>query len=435
MNHFNPHFPLLVVLVAAGCPPNPNLTDTNTTESSTDPSGANSSNSTVNTADPSTTDKPATSGNTTDQIDTTSTSSDTTGQPDTTSTLGNSTGQPDTTSTSDNTTDQPDTTSTSGNTTVDPGTTSTDGSSTSSDTTTGNAVGDCPDGWKRSRTISIINEPEKPLTNFQISIKVPYDDDMNSDFSDIRFVDGMGNPLSHWLEDYTAPIDALMWVKMPTLAAASITEIEMCYGNPDAKSAGDGLATFHFFDGFDANALDPNKWETTAPVEFSLGALKVLKGAVYSKSAPGSFPNLLIEAKGRMVQQSMNATMPGMRISSAQTNVDPGLYMALGGYYLAWNNMMQILGGNFMNMGCCNVSNYNVYGLAMDDGNVYAFANRKFSAVAKATWKKPFFIGLGYETMKNAGEIEIHDMGIDWVLIRKFTSIEPTTTVGAEKNL
>lgn len=429
MNNFNPRLPFIVVLVAlvaAGCPPNANSTDTSTTESSTDGSGG--SNSTVTAGEPSTTDKPATtSGDTTGKPDTTSTSGDTTGQPDTTSASGDTT---NTTSTSSDTTGQPDTTSTS-STTVEPGTTSTSG-----DMTTGNPVGACPDGWTRARTITITNEPEKPLTNFQVSIKVLYDDDMKTDFSDLRFVDEMGNPLSHWLEDYTAPIDALVWVKVPAIAAAGTTDIEMCYGNPDAVSASDGVATFHFFDGFDGNALDPNKWETTFPVEFSLGALKVLKGAVYSKSAPGSFPNLLIETKARMVQQSPNGTMPGMRISSAQTNVNPGMYMSLGGFYFAWDAMQQVLGGNLMNnMGCCDAPVYNVYGLAMDEGNVYAFAQRKFSAVAKATWKKPFFIGLGYEYMKNAGETEIHDMGVDWVLIRKFTSIEPTTAAGAEKNL
>lgn len=417
MNILNPRLPLLVILIAAGCPPNSNVTDTNTTESDNDSSG-DSSNISADTGQPSTTDTPVdTSGETTNKPDTTSSSEDTTA------------------STSGNTTVDPDTTTTSGNTTVDPDTTSTDESSTSGDSTTGNGGGGCPDGWTRARTITITNEPEKPLSDYQISVNVLYDDDMLTDFSDLRFVDGMGNLLPHWLEDYTAPIDALVWVKVPAIVAAGETEIEMCYGNPNASNVSDGVATFHFFDGFDGNALDSNKWNTTSPVEFSLGALKVLKGAVYSKSAFGSFPNLLIETKARMVQQSPNGTMPGMRIGSAQTPINPGLYMVLGGFYTIWDSMQQVLQGGLMNnMGCCDASAYTVYGLAVDEGNSYAFAKRKFKAFAMTTWKKPFFVSLGYEFMKDSGETEIHDMGVDWVLIRKFTNIEPTITVGSEKN-
>ena len=303
--------------------------------------------------------------------------------------------------------------------------------------TTGEPVAGCPDGWTRSRTVTILNEPEKPLSDFQVSIKVIYDNDMKVDFTDLRFVDAMGTPLPHWIEDYTAPIDALVWVKVPAIVAAGTTDIEMCYGNADAADASNGPATFYFFDGFDGNSLDLAKWAATSSVEFSLGALKVLKGAVYSKVSPAKFPNWLVEMRARMTAQSPNGVMPGLRISSAQVNLNPGSYMSLGGYYFSWDAMNNsILMGNLMNnMGCCDSTVYTVYGLAADEGNVYTFAQRKFSAVAKNAWKQQFFIGLGYEWMKNAAETEIHDMGVDWILIRKFTSIEPTTEIGPEKIL
>lgn len=416
-----------LALLLTACPANNNAgTDTSVKETETDPDSGSSGSG----------NNPSTGAQTTGS--TTGPDSTTTGGPSTETTTGpvsTSTTAPVDTDTSTGTsgtsgTTGPDSTSTSTST-------STDGTSTSMGSTTGEPVLGCPDGWTRARTITILNEPEKPLTNFQVSIKVTWDSDMKVDFTDLRFVDAMGTPLAHWIEDYTAPIDALVWVKVPAIAAAGTTDIEMCYGNPDAADASDGSATFHFFDGFDGNALDPAKWEATSSVEFALGALKVLKGAVYSKTSPAKFPNWLIEMRARMTMQSPNGVMPGLRISSAQISLNPGSYMVLGSQYFMWDDMSNtILSGNLTNnMGCCDASVYTVYGLAADEGNVYAFAQRKWSAVAKNIWKQPFFIGLGYEYMKNAAETEIHDMGVDWILIRKFTSVEPTTEVGPEKVL
>lgn len=426
---------LLVALIAAGCQTTVNVSGASATVTDTDSDGnqstTDSDGSGNGTTDPQTTGDPNTTSGKPDsssgEPDTTSTSSGTD-----TDTTTDDTGKLDT-STSGNTTDETGSTSTSGDTTGKPDTTSTSGN----DTTGGDPVSGCPNGWTRARTITITNDPEKPLTNFQISIKVVWDDDMNVDFSDLRFVDAMGTPLPYWLEDFTVPIDALVWVKVPAIAAAGTTEIEMCYGNPDAVSESDGVATFHFFDGFDGNTLDPTKWETTHPVEFSLGALKVFKGSVYSKVSPGSFPNLLIEMRARFAQ-GQGAGQPTLTSSSAQIQADPILNISVGGVYSGQvnNQMPPIFAGHTLqnNQGCCDGTVYNVYGLALDEGYAWAFAQRKWSASGKATWKKPLFLGLG-GGMKNAGEVDFSDMSVDWVLIRKFTNIEPTNEVGPEKAL
>lgn len=424
----------MLTLLIAACPPNNSGTDTSVkeTETGSGSSGSGSNPSTGIETTGSTTLPGSTSTGESSTDTTAGPGSSSTTVPVDTDTSAGTTGTTGTMSTTGTTstagTTGPDSTSTS---------TSTDSTSTSMGSTTGEPVAGCPDGWTRSRTVTILNEPEKPLSDFQVSIKVIYDNDMKVDFTDLRFVDAMGTPLAHWIEDYTAPIDALVWVKVPAIVAAGTTDIEMCYGNPDAADASNGPATFYFFDGFDGNTLDLAKWAATSSVEFSLGALKVLKGAVYSKVSPAKFPNWLVEMRARMTAQSPNGVMPGLRISSAQVNLNPGSYMSLGGYYFSWDAMNNaILMGNLMNnMGCCDSTVYTVYGLAADEGNVYTFAQRKFSAVAKNAWKQQFFIGLGYEWMKNAAETEIHDMGVDWILIRKFTSIEPTTEIGPEKIL
>lgn len=402
-----------LVLIIAGCQTTVNLTEaTDTSPKSTETSGGNTTSTS--------TGKPEdTSGN----------PSSTSGEPGTTS-EDTSTGKVDS-----STTGTSEASTTVSDTSVGASTMGPDTSSSSGDTTTGGPSDGCPSGWTRARTVTITNEPEKPLSNYQTSIKVTWDDDMLVDFSDLRFVDAMGTPLPHWIEEYTAPIEALVWVKVPAIAAAATTDIEMCYGNPDAQDASNGEATFHFFDGFDGNTLDPTKWEATSPVSFSLGALKVPKGAVYSKGSPGSFPNLLIETKFRMTQEP-NGALPVLRISSAQVPATPMMHITPAAIYYGNSGMELYFSGMIQNnMGCCNGGVNTVYGLAVDEGNVYAIAQRKFSVTAKATWKKPFFVGLGHELMKSAGESELFDLSVEWLLIRRFTTIEPTTEVGPEKVL
>jgi hypothetical protein len=390
---------------------NINGSDTDDSEASSD---ASTSDSTTNgpTTDDSTTDGPTTDGPTTDGP--TTDSDTTTGDP----TTGPTTGDP----TTDGTTSE--------GTTTD-GTT-TDG--TTSEGTTGGIDGSCPDGWTKARPVTITNNPNKPLDDYQISVSVDWDDNMQVDFSDLRFIDGEGALLPHWIEDYTAPVDALVWVRVPAVAPAATTAITMCYGNPDAQNASDGFTTFDFFDDFEAAELDTNKWTPTSPVSISLGVLKIPKGSVYSKGAPGSFPNDIIEAK--MHLEGNDGGNPGLRVGSSQTGVEPGLWMALGGFFnVVGENLQPIVTGNFKGAECCTTTQSIVYGLAVDEGNAYVFAKRKHSAFGIGTWSKPYFIGLGDGQMKNAGESDIYDTSVDWVLVRQFTSVEPTTEVGEEVTL
>lgn len=409
------HVCILLALSIAGCKANVNIgdvTDTNTKDTETTAGGTNGvATDPVTTGSPNTTGGPAT-----DTSDPGSTGS--TGKLDTTSPA--STGTLDTTSS--DTTVAPETTETGADT------------STGGGSTTGGPVGGCPNEWAFTRPVTITNEPDKPLSDYQAFVDVAYDDDMNADFSDLRFVDEMGTSLPYWIEDSTAPIDAKLWVRVPTIPAAGDTVIMMCYGNLAAKSTSDGDATFVFFDGFDGNVLDPNKWLATSPVEVSLGALKVLKGAVYSKGAAGTFPNLLVETKARMAQNQQGQE-PVLMVSSAQIPA-AGVRMGVGGFYTIYVGMpgMVVLDGNLKNnMGCCDSLASTVYGFGLDEGNAYAFALRKFSAFTMHSWKQPFFIGFGYESMKDAADTEIRDMSVEWVLVRKFTSIEPTTVIGPEQ--
>jgi hypothetical protein len=106
------------------------------------------------------------------------------------------------------------------------------------------------DGWSRWAPVTVSN-PGSGLTDYQVSVDVNYDADMQPDFDDIRFIDSDGSTgLSYWRESYTASTSAIFWVKVPSIPSGTKV-IYMYYGNDAASSASDGDATFEFFDDFE----------------------------------------------------------------------------------------------------------------------------------------------------------------------------------------
>ncbi|MGE5362941.1 MAG: DUF2341 domain-containing protein [Bacteroidota bacterium] len=70
--------------------------------------------------------------------------------------------------------------------------------------------------------------------------------------ADIRFTDTDGTTLlQYFLETISYPDTAVIWVKIPTVAAASKKTIYMYYGNSSALPVSSGKTTFPFYDGFE----------------------------------------------------------------------------------------------------------------------------------------------------------------------------------------
>jgi hypothetical protein len=66
--------------------------------------------------------------------------------------------------------------------------------------------------WAKRATVTVTNNGAFALTNYQVQFSVPYDGDMNADYSDIRFTDSSGTAtVPFWLESRT-------WTSSPALA-------------------------------------------------------------------------------------------------------------------------------------------------------------------------------------------------------------------------
>ncbi|MCB9815651.1 DUF2341 domain-containing protein [Candidatus Nomurabacteria bacterium] len=106
------------------------------------------------------------------------------------------------------------------------------------------------------KRVRVVNDDSVTYTNVPVKFEVQYDADMQADFDDIRFTDATGvNVLEYWRERYTSATDADFWVKIPTLATSSVTEIYMYYGDVSTTTTSEISNIFNAYDDFDDNNI------------------------------------------------------------------------------------------------------------------------------------------------------------------------------------
>ncbi len=131
------------------------------------------------------------------------------------------------------------------------------------------------DNYKYRKSHTIISNTTT-LTNYQVSLTVNYGSGIDSagvvylnskcnvDFSDIRFTNAAGTPLSYWIESKTDSSTATVWVKVDSIATTPGSTIYIYYGNTSATSESSGDNTFIFFDNFEGTSLNTTtKWTLT----------------------------------------------------------------------------------------------------------------------------------------------------------------------------
>jgi len=125
-------------------------------------------------------------------------------------------------------------------------------------------------GWLYRKPVAI-NNTQNPynLTNYQVFLHVVYEQDMRSNFEDIRFAwynstSGMEQEINYWIEKNVSSSYAKVWIKIPfikgsTYYSKSNTTVFMYYkyteyGN--VYSTSNGTQTFDFFDGYEDGSTD-----------------------------------------------------------------------------------------------------------------------------------------------------------------------------------
>jgi hypothetical protein len=110
--------------------------------------------------------------------------------------------------------------------------------------------GGAASGWTYRERVHVVNNTSSAATNVAVKVNLPYQSQMQADYRDIRFTSNNGTTtIPFWIETYTTA-SANVWVKVPTLAAQSSTDVYVYYGNASAAASSTGSSVFtYFFDG------------------------------------------------------------------------------------------------------------------------------------------------------------------------------------------
>ena len=146
----------------------------------------------------------------------------------------------------------------------------------------------------KSIPITIVERSGNDLANYTVKVELTadnfndWDSILYDNGTDVYFTDSQGTPLYYWVEYFNkTEKKAIMWVKIPSISANEILTINMHYGadNP-YKEYMNGTKTFIFFDDFDGNDLDPNKWST----EWLYGASYTVADSIITITSGGIRP-------------------------------------------------------------------------------------------------------------------------------------------------
>ena len=158
--------------------------------------------------------------------------------------------------------------------------------------------------WTHSATLEINNSAcGTALTDYQIAFTINTEalvslGYMAGDGKDIRFIDSDGTTqLPYWIESGMNTTNTRIWIKIPSVPAATTKNISLYYGNPAAVAISNADYVFGFFDDFDT--YDDTVWEKThSSATVSNSKLQITYGAVYTEAPVlSSTHDNLVEAK------------------------------------------------------------------------------------------------------------------------------------------
>jgi hypothetical protein len=297
-------------------------------------------------------------------------------------------------------------------------------------------------GWQYRRPITINNSSNSnSLTDYQVLVTLDTQSlisagKMKTDCGDIRFTDSDGSTLlNYWIESGCNTASTKIWVKVPSIPANSSKTIYVYYGNPSATSLSNGDATFDFFDDFLGTSVDTSKWIITDTTGWSIvsGELKGTNTTGRLTSIPTFNPGIILEIKSRYISLPPNGYQIGgffistsdgfgfLNHPSTDYYRNDATWVQLGPTSPSATNLLTKITVKSSTQVDLSVTNYNT-------GASY----QSVSNIANTVSNEPIALGRRYDGYYTAQSYEAY---WDWIRVRKYTSPEPTTSVGAEETL
>jgi hypothetical protein len=290
-------------------------------------------------------------------------------------------------------------------------------------------------GWQYRKPITINNtQNSNTLTNYQVLVTLDTQSlisagKMQPYCNDTRFTDSDGNTLlSYWIESGCNTTSTKFWVNVTNIPASSTKTIYVYYGNSSATSASNGTATFvKFFDfnsGTGQNCYSPGSWQWRCdyPGNFSYFTGRT-SGGVYGSN----YTSVAYEG-AYSINSTIGDTSAGYYLDfDAEFNFTqfptPDNYLTT--FYLKTEASGSETSSNFVITQKYSTiwENVTIHNINQDWTRVQAITNSSYSRL------RIFFRAHTSTT----GATSIQKIWVDNVFIAKYTSPEPTTSVGNEE--
>ena len=176
--------------------------------------------------------------------------------------------------------------------------------------------------WLYRRAIQISNDNGEDLEDFQVAITLDTAaliaaGKMQDDCDDLRITDNSGNIIPHWIEENNPGCNnasTKIWTKVPAVFnGANATTVYVYYGNAQAGNGENGNNVFEFFNDFNGNEINTNKWDIVDPIGFSVdsGELRGTNNTGRIKSISTFSGPIVQELKARTVTVASNGQTIG----------------------------------------------------------------------------------------------------------------------------
>ena len=111
--------------------------------------------------------------------------------------------------------------------------------------------------WSKKVPIDVSLASGTTETNYTVLLNISYNSDMNSDFSDLRFINGSDDTeLDYWIEDKSDNTYADIWVEIDNAITTSNYTIYMYYGNAEGTTKSNRSNAFVFYDDFSVDRVN-----------------------------------------------------------------------------------------------------------------------------------------------------------------------------------
>jgi len=285
---------------------------------------------------------------------------------------------------------------------------------------------------------NITGSTDGAVTDYQIDFNIYYGSGVDAgndiylsshsqtDFDDVRFIKSDQTTIfDFWIENKTDSVSIDVWVEIDSiLASPAVTTIWIYYGCTTATDKSNGVATFPFYDNFEGSSLNTTKWsENSAPtVTVSNSIVKVQStGNLWQSIDSRSYANLQNFAwrSNSSLTLDLDYQVVGMLVNLGAGH--DGIYF----YWLSLSRERSYTADD---------GSETWTALTMGDSNFHLYEITTDGTDAKFYWDGSLRATHNTDMPDENMNVTIHVyksgtfIQTDWVLIREFTTNEPTNT-------